>query len=101
MASAKRRLQRMRALIRTAKEKPCADCGVQYPYFVMDFDHRDPSQKVACINVLAWCSEQALREEIAKCDVVCANCHRMRTWGRGGDEQSLDEIEVTCDGTLL
>ncbi len=31
-----------RVIVREAKSVPCADCGVKYPYYVMDFDHRDP-----------------------------------------------------------
>jgi len=66
------------------KDKPCMDCGVKYPPYVMDFDHRDPSQKVGGINWLitngTW--EQVLAE-IEKCDLVCSNCHRIRTWESG------------------
>jgi hypothetical protein len=51
----------------------------------MDFDHPDGSQKRFNIGRDALggrCSEEALRAEIEKCEVVCANCHRMRTHGR-------------------
>jgi hypothetical protein len=36
----RRKRERMRALVKEAKSVPCADCGLTYPYFVMDFDHR-------------------------------------------------------------
>lgn len=39
-----RRVKRI-ALIRTAKSKPCMDCGNSYPYYAMDFDHRNPEEK--------------------------------------------------------
>ena len=56
---------------------PCMDCGVQYNPWVMDFDHRDPSLKrrelTKCLTMTQF------REEVVKCDVVCANCHRERT----------------------
>ncbi len=66
------------------KSVPCTDCGKAYPPYVMDFDHRDPSIKGAEINHLLnkttapWAR---VLEEIAKCDVVCVNCHRLRTGG--------------------
>lgn len=70
------------AIVRRLKEQtPCADCGLFYPYYVMDFDHRDPSTKKFGIAVerLRHIPTQRLLAEIAKCDVVCANCHRVRT----------------------
>lgn len=67
-------------IVHEAKDKPCMDCGVRYPPYVMDFDHRDPGTKkfnIALVNKIS--SVKALIEEIAKCDVVCSNCHRERT----------------------
>ncbi|HEX5273486.1 MAG TPA: hypothetical protein VFW33_23475 [Gemmataceae bacterium] len=79
------RVERHRQAIREAKNIPCADCGQRYPHYVMDFDHRPGEKK--CFNVsvaagqprLSW---NRLLAEIAKCDVVCANCHRERTYQR-------------------
>jgi hypothetical protein len=66
---------------KVAKERPCADCGVQYPHYVMDFDHRE-DKKFTISKMAGRVSQQRLKEEIAKCDVVCANCHRERTHQR-------------------
>jgi hypothetical protein len=79
-----RRRAAMRRIIRDAKAQPCSDCGSVYPTYVMDFDHRDPDQKRFNIgrDSLVRCSEEALKLEIAKCDVVCSNCHRIRTHRR-------------------
>ena len=71
-----------RLMVIAAKSRPCADCGMQYPYYVMDFDHREGEDKLANVTHLRYMSEDTLRAEIAKCDVVCANCHRERTWKR-------------------
>lgn len=75
------RKQERLGCVKQAKDKPCADCGERYPHFVMDFDHRDPSTKVFTIGAQKSrsMSLDKLLEEIAKCDVVCANCHRYRT----------------------
>lgn len=77
----------MRIVIRRAKDRPCADRGVAYPFFVMDFDHRERDDKLFNIGREAlagrWTPE-LLAAEIDKCDVVCANCHRIRTHDRGG-----------------
>ncbi len=65
------------------KQMPCADCGVQYPPYVMDFDHRDPKNKISTICMMAsthYYSKKKILEEVSKCDLVCANCHRTRTY---------------------
>jgi hypothetical protein len=70
-----------RAILLEAKSKPCADCGVQYPPYVMDFDHKG-DKKFNLGGALSR-SLDSLIAEIAKCDVVCSNCHRERTAVRG------------------
>jgi len=67
-------------LINEAKDKPCMDCGIKYPSYVMDFDHRDRNSKIASISDMKYFSTNRLIAEIAKCDVVCSNCHRIRTF---------------------
>ena len=65
------------------KQKPCMDCGVQYPHYVMDFDHRDRKTKLTSINRMInfhSYSKDKILEEIKKCDLVCSNCHRERTY---------------------
>ena len=69
----------LQAFIRSIKrELGCADCGINEP-LVLQFDHRDPDSKKGTIGkkFAAW-GPKTIREEIAKCDVVCANCHIMR-----------------------
>ena len=79
-----RRVKAM-ALVREAKSVPCMDCDIQYPYYVMDFDHREDEDKVQVVSKVAnQGTLKQLREEIAKCDVVCSNCHRARTFQRLG-----------------
>ncbi|HEX6622119.1 MAG TPA: hypothetical protein VF064_00300 [Pyrinomonadaceae bacterium] len=48
----------------------------------MDFDHREGEQKVFEMNRVSYVTMSALKREIEKCDVVCANCHRERTYRR-------------------
>lgn len=66
-------------VIRAAKSVPCADCGIQYPTYVMQFDHLKPEEKSFSIGGRYSQRMDALLAEIAKCDVVCANCHMERT----------------------
>lgn len=63
---------------------PCADCGQTFPPYVMDFDHRPGEEKSFGLAFAAsGRSAVEVQAELAKCDVVCANCHRIRTHERG------------------
>jgi hypothetical protein len=58
----------------------CLDCTYTGPPFMFDFDHRDPTQKEFGIGEGSTIrSYSRLLIEATKCDLVCANCHRMRT----------------------
>lgn len=58
---------------------PCVDCGESDPV-VLEFDHRDPTEKIANVSRLIHASTMAkLLAEIKRCDVRCGNCHRLRT----------------------
>lgn len=70
----------MRKVLDDVKSQPCMDCGESYPPYVMDLDHRNPSEKIGCVaKIVTGGSMKALLLEIEKCDVVCSNCHRERT----------------------
>ena len=74
---------RRSALVNRIKMKPCADCGVQYNPWVMQFDHRPGEEKKFTIGrVKGSRSLENVASEILKCDVVCANCHCERTHRR-------------------
>jgi hypothetical protein len=85
LAKARRRQQRVvletRAwMIDYLRQHPCVDCAISN-IRVLEFDHRDPASKAAEVSFLARSGYSLARvvEEVAKCDVRCANCHRMRT----------------------
>lgn len=62
--------------------KPCTDCGNMFPHYVMDFDHVRGKKRG---HISTWGIKQSLKtlkKEIDKCELVCANCHRERTWAR-------------------
>jgi len=65
-------------------ETPCADCGGVFPACCMDFDHLPGSVKTNSVGTMVahGHNREAVLAEIAKCDLVCANCHRIRTASR-------------------
>lgn len=78
IANAKR-MGPLKEMIREAKSQPCADCGVQLQWQCMDLDHVR-GQKVRTIGNGTGFSPGTLAAEIAKCDVRCPSCHRLRHW---------------------
>lgn len=72
------RREKAKAHIIACKSVPCRDCKKGFGPHVMDFDHIR-GKKIANIGSGRFHgSMKALKKEIAKCDVVCANCHRER-----------------------
>ena len=69
-------------VIYVAKNKPCADCDRRFPLCVMQFDHVR-GEKFANLSALrSRGNVRLILAEIVKCDVVCANCHAIRTCKR-------------------
>ncbi len=58
---------------------PCKDCGVIYPPCVMDFDHVRGEKKYNIGYLVSIGTPRMLEDELAKCELVCSNCHRIRT----------------------
>lgn len=74
--------ERTQYLVAFLREHPCIDCGENDP-IVLEFDHlRD--KKFSISEGMQGRRWQDVLDEIAKCEVVCANCHRRRTAKRGG-----------------
>jgi hypothetical protein len=74
--------ERVAFLFEYFRTHPCADCGESDP-IVLEFDHLGEKNFAIAygIRTRTW---RAVLDEIAKCDVVCPNCHRRRTVRRGG-----------------
>lgn len=61
---------------------PCMDCKESYPYYVMDFDHVRGRKQANVAELINTLSKKRIDEEISKCEIVCSNCHRIRTHER-------------------
>jgi hypothetical protein len=89
----RKQLARLEA-IKTAS--PCMDCLTFYPAECMDFDHRPEEVKYAGVGhlVAGRYSWNLIEKEMTKCDLVCANCHRIRTKARHRSKR------VPCQDTI-
>lgn len=77
------RREAAREFIRECKTgRRCFDCRKQYPWYVYDFDHRPGTHKRYSVSSMPTKnpSIKAIVEEMNKCDLVCSNCHRLRTF---------------------
>ncbi len=69
--------------------QPCTDCKVRYSYYVMQYDHIGTDKTLAVSRLIARASWARVLEEIAKCELVCSNCHAERTHQRMIKEQCM------------
>ncbi len=75
--------EKVREYVRKQKEsKPCMDCGVNYPYYVMEYDHTENNKLRSVAYITSNGTLSQAIEEISKCDLICSNCHKTRTWKR-------------------
>lgn len=75
----KLREQNARKVFEYLKQNPCTNCGESNPV-VLEFDHRDRTDKIESIsNLINNSSWKRIETEIKKCDVLCANCHRKKS----------------------
>ena len=79
----------------------CMDCGLSDPR-VLEFDHRRDKKfnvsKAVGQSTRSW---KSIQEEINKCDIVCANCHTIRTQERGNYKRNQAFVAQRKSDTLL
>jgi hypothetical protein len=73
-------LEVKKELLRALKAVPCADCGVRYPRWIMDFDHVMGEKLFNLSTNLRSRARTAILAEVLKCEPLCANCHRHRSF---------------------
>jgi hypothetical protein len=64
----------------------CMKCSGEFPAYVFDFHHRDPSEKEGSVGKLCSSSWENIVKELDKCDLLCANCHRIEHHGNDTGE---------------
>ena len=65
------------------EKRGCEECSEMYPHYVLEFDHRPEFKKIDNVyRVYKKFGKDKAWEEVAKCDVVCSNCHKIRTYER-------------------
>lgn len=83
------------AWLQQFKNKPCFDCGVIYPPFIMEFDHKPAFDKSFNLSKGYNFARKNVLKELEKCDLVCSNCHRYRTFSR--KQPIYATSKLSCD----
>lgn len=68
--------------INSIKLAPCLDCKQTFPPFCMDFDHISNDKYMSINRMVGHKCLNRIKKEISKCELVCSNCHRIRTQRR-------------------
>ena len=59
----------------------CNGCGISnLPPCCFDFDHINRDEKLIKVSQLSMYSKKIIINEINKCQILCRNCHRIKTW---------------------
>lgn len=66
----------------------CECCGYRESAVALDFDHRIPCEKVSEVALMGTANRTKLLQEMDKCRILCANCHRIKTY----DPQKFDAM---------
>lgn len=84
-------------LIAYKVENGCKDCGYNAHHAALEFDHLPGYKKVSSPTTLAGRGWNSVLTEIKKCDVVCSNCHSIRTWQRRQQLLKDENSEADCN----
>lgn len=93
-------INRQRAWMSALKQGiPCTDCGQSFPPYVMHWDHLPGHEKIDEVGSMVGSRRRdVILAEIRKCELVCANCHVMRTVTRArrtiGEEAGFYGSEI-------
>jgi hypothetical protein len=75
------RCREHKAILVELKGNRCADCGGEFPDCCYQFHHRDPMTKTFALGRNMLRAISVLKTEVEKCDMLCSNCHVIRTYG--------------------
>lgn len=87
----KRQIENRQFLYNYLLLHPCVTCGEADPV-VLEFDHIDQATKSSAVSIMVDHSLKSIKAEIAKCRVLCANCHKRHTAVQLGWYKNIDRV---------
>ena len=70
---------RRQVVNRYKRFKGCCRCGYKTNWLALEFHHKDYTTKRRTVASLMYSSWDEIKAEIAKCEIICANCHQIET----------------------
>jgi hypothetical protein len=99
---AQRRAEKWAMAQKIKLKSGCVDCGYRENAQALQFDHTGTDKKESVSNLIrsdySW---ETILKEIAKCEVVCANCHSVRTQNRKHVNGSLSLLNHPTDSLVF
>lgn len=96
--SQKKRTEMRAVLAKIKEDSGCVDCKVKYPYYVLEFDHTEDNKEGNISWMVTFSSMEEILNEVKKCEVVCANCHKKRTYSRKENKTyRINEITLEAE----
>lgn len=92
------RKQAIRIQLQALLGSKCSRCRVR-DYRLLDFDHIDPLTKTMNISQKLHLPWETLVEEVKKCQLLCPNCHRLKTLEQGGFNSTIRQFKNPSKGT--
>lgn len=83
------------AYVDALRAGPCTDCKQTFHVCVMQFDHVRGTKVANISKLVKHTSLAGIKLELEKCELVCANCHAVRTWQRAQPEVPPVGVEPT------
>lgn len=79
----KRAKERKQQIIETMFNGKCMACGYNHCFQALEFHHKNPDEKSFELNIakLGQLSMETINDEVSKCVLLCANCHREAHYG--------------------
>ena len=76
------------------RAQPCSECNQKFPVYCIEAHHRDGTEKITEVSqmVRAKCHWEKVEQELAKCDLLCSNCHRLKTYRGGGKLEKISRL---------
>ena len=75
-------------------QRGCECCGYKQSAVALDFDHKVPDEKINEVALMGTASREKLIQEMDKCRILCANCHRIKTYEPEKFATMLNSVRV-------
>ncbi len=89
--------RKLRDEIWRLKSIPCLDCKTSFPPCAMQFDHIKGKKRDTIARLVNNGMAKALGKEMKKCEIICSNCHSIRTFKRSHTKKQWENMVAMAE----